>query len=75
MTLYRCACGRSYNSATLRTCPYCYAPAVEQNDWVMQLLKDEGFVVAIKEIAKKVVEEMDTNGFFDHDHEEEKVKK
>lgn len=70
MTLFRCCCGRSYNSDTLKSCPYCGAPKVEQNDWVRELLKDEGFIIVIKEIAKRVVVEMDGDGFFDHDHTE-----
>lgn len=57
MTLYRCCCGKTYNSSTLNKCPFCGAPPVVQNDFVRELLKDEGFVMAVKAIAERVVQE------------------
>jgi hypothetical protein len=60
MTIFVCnGCGRFYNSDTLKQCPSCQAPRIEQNDLAKELGKgfSEAQEIIIKELARQVASE------------------
>lgn len=70
--IYICCCGKFYNSDTLKECPFCHAPKEEQNDFVKELAKDEGFVITVKTIADNVAHEIMNQHEENYEHKEVK---
>ena len=69
--IYVCVtCGKLYNSDTLKSCPFCNSNIVK--DLVIQLVKDEGFIILVKTIADEVANKVMNQHEEDYEHKEVK---